>query len=260
MNRPLRVVQLTDTHLFADPRQTLLGCPTWETLQQVVAQVVVYDPDLVLLTGDLSQDESDASYERLVAALQLLSCPIYWLAGNHDAANPLERILTTGGLCPDKRFQAGGWYFALLDSTLPGEVGGFLSPTVLAELATDLAQHPEPTLIALHHPLFPVGSPWLDDSRVRNPEALWSVLDAHPQVRVVLCGHVHQEHTWRRCGVTYYSTPSTCIQFAPQAATFALDTAFPGFRWLELLPDGQHTSGVVRVPCSITVDSGASGY
>ncbi|MCS7225964.1 MAG: metallophosphoesterase [Gloeomargarita sp. SKYB31] len=260
MQRPLRVVQLTDTHLFADPQQTLLGCRTWLTCQAVVTEAAAYCPDLVLLTGDLSQDESAASYQHLVNALWSLDCPVYWLGGNHDAASVLAEVAATGGWRPEKRFVQGGWYFVLLDSTLPGQVGGWLQRAAMAELTEELTQHPEPTLIAMHHPLFPVGSPWLDDSRVGNPEVFWQAVDRHPQVRVVLCGHVHQEHTWQRCGVTYYSTPSTCIQFAAQADTFTLDPAFPGFRWLELLPDGRYTSGVVRVACPVTVDQDANGY
>ncbi|MEN9263964.1 MAG: phosphodiesterase [Gloeomargarita sp. GMQP_bins_44] len=260
MGPPVRVVQLTDTHLFADPQQTLLGCNTRATLKAVVAAVVDYAPDLVLLTGDLSQDGSPASYRQLVAALRPLDCPLYWLAGNHDARDTLAAVVTGDRWRPEKRFTWGGWYFVLLDSTVPGEVGGYLQGAEMAELARELAQQTAPTLIALHHPLFPVGSPWLDGSRVANPEVFWSVVDAHPQVRVVICGHVHQEQTWQRRGVTYYSTPSTCLQFAPGAATFTVDSALPGFRWLELWPDGQCRSGVVRVPCPVTVEQGAGGY
>ncbi len=260
MSQPLRVVQITDTHLFADPQQALLGCPTQLTLQAVVAEVQRYQPDVVLLTGDLSQDETPASYQHLLTALQPLTCPIYWTAGNHDHLETLSQALSQGSCRPEKTWVQGGWRFILLHSPVPGAVGGHLAATELQRLASILHQSSEPTLIALHHPLFPVGSPWLDDSRLANPEEFWQVCDAHPQVKVVVCGHVHQECTWQRRGVTYYSSPSTCIQFAPHAATFTLDTAYPGFRWLELFPQGHFRSGVIRVVAQWAMDVQAVGY
>jgi Icc protein len=41
-------------------------------------------------------------------------------------------------------------------------------------------------------------------------------------------------------------TPSTCFQFAPHSATFAIDDAGPGYRWLELHADGSLESRVGR--------------
>jgi len=258
--QPLRVVQITDTHLFADPHQVLLGCPTWVTLVKVLEHVQFFQPDVLLLTGDLSQDETLASYQNLVDLLRPLTCPIYWIGGNHDQPELLTQTLTAGGLRPEKTFVQGGWRFILLHSPVPGAVGGALGARELAYLEHTLHQSSEPTLIALHHPLFPVDSPWLDDSALANPEQFWHICDAHPQVKLVLCGHVHQERRWERRGVTYLSSPSTCIQFAPQAQAFTLDTAFPGFRWLELDPQGTFRTGVTRVPCQWVVDARATGY
>jgi Icc protein len=260
VNQPLRVVQMTDTHLFADPHQVLLGCPTGLTLAAVVAQVAKYQPDLILLTGDLSQDETPASYQRLLACLQPLTCPIHWTGGNHDHPEFLTQVLTAGGLRPEKSFTQGGWQFILLHSPVPGAVGGYLDEAETTHLSEILQRQTQPTLVALHHPPFPVGSPWLDESALANPERLWQLLDAHPQVKLVLCGHVHQEQQWHRQGVTYFSTPSTCIQFAPQAPKFTLDTAYPGFRWLELDHQGNFRSGVTRVPYELSVDLQATGY
>lgn len=76
---PLQVVQLSDTHLFANPEGVMLGCPTDGTLQAVLASVreLPASPDLLLLTGDLSQDETQGSYERLVALLRPHAVPTY---------------------------------------------------------------------------------------------------------------------------------------------------------------------------------------
>ena len=46
--------------------------------------------------------------------------------------------------------------------------------------------------------------------------------------------------TSSRNGVRYLTTPSTCFQFLPAVDNFAVDTRPPGFRWLDLVPDGSH--------------------
>src|SRR5690606_27210488 len=60
------LVQLTDSHLFAEAGGKLLGLDTGESLQRVVDLVLDEQPriDLMLATGDLSQDGSLASYQR----------------------------------------------------------------------------------------------------------------------------------------------------------------------------------------------------
>ena len=54
------VVQLTDSHLFADAQQRLLGIDTLASLNAVVDQVLVEQPRInrVLANGDIAQDAS----------------------------------------------------------------------------------------------------------------------------------------------------------------------------------------------------------
>ena len=105
-----------------------------------------------------------------------------------------------------------------------------------------------PTLVALHHPPFYVNSHWLDSSTLQNPEEFFAVLDRHPQVKLVLFGHIHQEFHYQRYDVHYLGNPSTCIQFAPLSSTFTLDQKPPGFRLLKLYPNGTWESWVERIP------------
>ncbi|MBF2076791.1 MAG: 3',5'-cyclic-AMP phosphodiesterase [Synechococcales cyanobacterium C42_A2020_086] len=247
----LQVVQLTDTHLFADLEQTMLGLPTAASLQAVVAAVAscTPKPDLLLLTGDLSQDETVASYQHLRSIVETLELPTYWLPGNHDQdQEAMAQVLASALISPQKSFQQGGWNFILLDSTLAGEVAGELSAAALTELEHQLQAAPNlPTLVALHHPPTLIHSQWMDDIGLRNPDAFYAVLDRYPQVKIVLFGHIHQEFSSERQGVQYWGTPSTCVQFKPKQRQFTLDELQPGFRLLTLYPDGRFTTEVRRV-------------
>ena len=76
---PLLVAQITDTHLFAEVDRTWKGLSTAHTLQKVLdrLQQIQPPPDLLLLTGDLSQDETPESYQRLVSLIAPLGIPAY---------------------------------------------------------------------------------------------------------------------------------------------------------------------------------------
>ena len=54
------VVQLSDSHLFANADGRLLGMKTDDSLQQVMRAVATEQPniDLLLCSGDISQDGS----------------------------------------------------------------------------------------------------------------------------------------------------------------------------------------------------------
>lgn len=249
-NAPLLVAQITDTHLFADPNQEWKGTLTAKTLRSVLELIeqLQPQPDLLLLTGDLSQDETPESYQQLQTLVSSLSIPSYWIAGNHDRLPLMEQNLTEKPFFADKSFQVGGWQFILLNSAIPGCVHGELSPQSLEWLEHQLQQANNcPTLISLHHPPFCVNSAWMDDIGLHHAEELLDILDRNPQVRLVVFGHIHQEFAHDRQGVRYLGTPSTCIQFTPNSPKIALDSLPPGFRLFELYPDGRWETKVERV-------------
>ena len=87
----------------------------------------------------------------------------------------------------------------------------------------------------------------MDRIALENAGGLFAVLDRYPQVRGLLWGHVHQEFQEIRNGVLLMATPSTCVQFKPNNAKFGVDEKPPGYRWLELAPDGAIHTGVSRL-------------
>lgn len=261
---PLLVAQITDIHLFADANQKLLGLATLNSFYAALDQLKKLSPrpDLLLLTGDLSQDGRPESYQRLVDLLSPLRIPTYWLPGNHDKPMVMQQVLNQGAIFPEKSFTAGGWQFLLLNSHVPGRVYGRLSQETLSWLELQLQyNHKRPTIIAFHHPPFLVNSDWLDGSMLQNSEELFAVIERHPQVQLVLFGHIHQEFERQRRGVCYLGSPSTSIQFEPRSDQFTLAQTEPGFRLLNLYPDGAFETWVERVNYSHQVlDLAATGY
>src|SRR5690606_20318060 len=111
-----------------------------------------------------------------------------------------------------------------------------------------------------HHPLS-MGSRWIDTIGLHNADELLAIVRRHNNVRCVLWGHVHQESDQIIDGVRYLSTPSTCVQFMPGSDDFAIDTLAPGYRWLDLHPDGRVDTGVSRVEdIAFDIDYSVKGY
>lgn len=259
----LRLVQLTDSHLFADPAGRLLGLTTRESFEAVLSQMVSALPaaDAVVFTGDLVHDESADGYAYLSAKLASIATPSYCLPGNHDSRKLLERLLGDAAVGYTARRRLGGWNLFLIDSTRPGQEGGHLDARQLDQLDAWLAEDAAPALVFLHQHPIAVRSQWIDSMGVDNGEALLALCDRHPNLKAIVFGHVHQEVHMDRGGCLLLGTPSTCIQFLPGSDEFALDTRTPGFRELLLHPDGTLETSVIRLadyPEPLCI--GAMGY
>lgn len=245
------IVQLTDTHLFADETAEMAGMQTVKSFQTVMEQVAGLPrrPDLVLLTGDLSQDETPESYQRLRSAIQSLGIPAAAIPGNHDIPAVMAAVLQGGQFVPGRSLQRHHWNIVLLDSVVVGQTAGRLAAQELEFLDARLSAQPQlPALVALHHPPCLINSTWMDEIGLLNAEDFFAVLDRHSQVKLVLFGHIHQEFAGERNGVCYYGSPSACVQFKPRTETFTLDETLPGYRLLTLYADGRFETHVERVP------------
>jgi 3',5'-cyclic-AMP phosphodiesterase len=263
-NNSFRLVQVTDTHLYADTSHVLVGMNCEQGLQDVMELIRSHETVIagVLMTGDASQDNSAISYQRLHRTLATLGARQHWIPGNHDELKAMQKALDAGNRCFEHSIRFAGWQVLLLSSNVVGAVHGFLKKSELEfleeQLRTTDAEH---VLVCLHHNPVPVKAAWLQHHGLKNPEALFAILDQYPKVKAVLFGHIHHELKQTRNGVHYYGSPSTCIQFHPTSEDFALDHRNPGYRWLELHDDGTVVTGVHRVRNKrYTVDFAGIGY
>lgn len=260
----LRVTQITDTHLFADPDGCLLGINTLDSLNEVLNKIAQRndDMDLALVTGDLVHDTSPAGYKRLVERLSTLERPTYCIPGNHDDPAILNDCLDQSPISTPDSKRHGNWHLVMLNSNKPGEEGGHLSQAELDKLDAILAAEPDAhTLISLHHNPVPVGCRWLDPMQVDNADDFFTIVDKHPQVRGVIWGHIHQAFESMRKQVRLLGCPSTCFQFEPGTSDFKLASVPPGYRLLALLPDGEIRTQLVYIdnlPAGLDPDS--AGY
>lgn len=262
-NKKLRLVQITDTHLYGQPDGELLGLNTQESFQCVLdlAKKNHPNPDALIISGDVSQDHSFEAYQHLHQSLQCYTCPKFIFAGNHDQPDYLNKIAQDTEY-KEQVVRSEHWQLILLNSQVVGKVQGHLDKKELQLLEQSLQERPDlHTLISFHHHPIPMGSEWLDKIGLHNSQELLDIIQKHPNVRCVLWGHVHQDSDRVLNNVRYISTPSTCIQFKPFCTDFTVDDLAPGYRWLDLHPDGSIETGVERVnEVAFTVDINGTGY
>lgn len=253
------LLHISDLHLFEDSRGELKGICTDDSYTAVLkaAYECFPSPDLVLFGGDVAQDETASAYLRAAKKLPW-QAPVMITPGNHASLPEL-----TGTLIPalnekssySDHWQHAQWQVITLNSHQPGAVSGCLAREELVRLRTLLqSSGGRHTLVALHHQPIDVGSRWLDRIGLDNRDELWEIIAEFPQVRTLLCGHIHQDFDAVYEGVRVLGSPSTCIQFKPSNEDFGMDDISPGYRWIRLLEGGEIETGVERITGFIPPD------
>ncbi len=247
-----RALQLTDTHLFADPGAGFLGINTAGSLEAVLRAVKAQgrDFDLILVTGDIAQDYSEGAYRNFARIMhEAFPQPVFWLPGNHDDGPKMARVFPGLGVSIAKHITVGLWQFVMLNTQVYSAPFGWITPEELNYLRMCLDNRPDLySVVCLHHNAFGVNSAWLDQHELRNKEELLGLVRRYPGVKLVLCGHVHQEVDFVKNGIRFIASPATSIQFEPMSFNFGLDSKGPGWRYLTFTPDGGISTEVYRLP------------
>lgn len=261
----IRLLQITDTHLFADSHAHLLGVNTSASFLSVLDNIqdkgISFDG--IITTGDISQDHSAASYQFFVDGISRWQQPCYWLPGNHDYQQAMAEVLDQSTLIRcDQALLGEHWQLIMLDSQVEGSAHGFLSQDQSRLLTAALSAEPKRhALVLLHHHPFPVGSAWIDKHKLKNDDEFWGWVQKSDQIKGVVCGHIHQDLDREYNGCRVLAAPSTCIQFLPNSAHFTLDPNNPGWREIFLHPDGTISTQIGRIDgAEFQPDMTSSGY
>jgi Icc protein len=207
--------------------------------------------DLLVVTGDTANEDELATYVAFRDELAEWLPRLRIVPGNHDERELILRAFP--GACEHTgdrvtfHVRRAGWQLIGLDSQRAGDAAGELGAEQLAWLQRLLEAEPDlDTLIFLHHPPIEVGSAWLDEIGLRDADALERLLESHRQVRLVVSGHVHQELEGTVAVARVHTTPAVGPQFRPGTTDFEMEPGPPGYRVIELYPDGRFATRVVR--------------
>jgi len=197
-----RILHLSDTHLLADGALHYDLVDTTANLRRVLERAAgIGALDLVIVTGDCSEDGSRGSYAALRSIVEPWAeqrgARAVFVMGNHDLPEGFGAELGdgAGGAAPvgpiDAVVRLGGLRLIVLDSSVAGAGYGRLEPEQLARLRDELAAPaPDGTVVALHHPPVPAATELLQGLALQQPEALAEAVGGS-DVRLILAGHYH---------------------------------------------------------------------
>ncbi len=244
----VRLLQLSDCHLLANAADCYRGINPEQHLQKMLSAALNWQPDLLVLSGDLVECAQPQVYQRLNRFIDALSVRTMAFPGNHDDGEMLRRHLDAAVFDHDNPLRCGAWQLVWIDSNVAGQPHGELSADKLAVLNHIDPQ--APTLLFMHHQPDLVGTPWIDRYTCRNPELLWHWLQQHEHtVRAICFGHIH--HAWRgertinQRSIALLGAPSSSACVVPGSSEFVLDVRGPRGRWLQLADAGTVHTGLL---------------
>lgn len=240
----LRFVHLSDTHIAAGLKNDASGAlHTTDVGARALVEAVnrlPFQPDFIMHTGDIVEDES---YELARDIFQPLRAPVYYLRGNSDQTEAIQRVLMTSMTVNTPwlyyEFEVNGVQIVCLDTNGPApRPAGNIVPEQLAWLEQLCsAADNRPLLVTMHHNPLRIGDvPFLDDSaRINNGDDLHQILlKARHRLRGVFYGHIHQPLDNYRDGILYSAATSSWYQFYGWPGSVINDIPFdretlPGF-------------------------------
>lgn len=206
------------------------------------------DADACLITGDLTENGTDAEYAALRPILDRLPMPVLPIPGNHDCRDLFRQHIAL----PDDAmtdFVQYPWdcdshVLLCLDTLVEGEGYGKLCSERMNQIKAWLRQfHDRRLIIAMHHPPVALGLPMLDPNNLHDAEDLMAALSAHGGVDQILCGHVHRMTHVMSHGLAITSLRSLLYQAPPSDpawdwSTFAPAPEPPGYALVRLERSG----------------------
>ena len=209
------IAQMTDIHIGFDPDakpEELNRIRFRATLDRVLSSPNA--PDLLVLSGDLTDHGDADSFAKIAAQLRAVPCPILPLVGNHDSR---EELLAAFPDTPNEDgfihyvVERDGLRVICLDSFEPGRHGGAFCEKRRDWLRSKLEEGAgQPCVIFMHHPPVVSGIDWMDP----DPGEDWianfadAVRGHEDAIQSIHCGHLHRRLHTQFNGIPLGVTPS----------------------------------------------------
>jgi 3',5'-cyclic AMP phosphodiesterase CpdA len=192
-NKPTRdemlIVQISDVHCGPMLRR--------ETLRSAIKEINGLSPDVVLVTGDLTENGLISEFEMAARELKKLKADkIIYLSGNHDYRStgyllfkeffPFSQITETNNAA-----------IIVLSSARPDRDDGEVGHRQNLWLESTLEKYKDKVkIVAIHHHIIPVPDTGADQITIVDAgDVLRSLIKSNTDL--VLCGHRHRPWRWK---------------------------------------------------------------
>ena len=224
----LRILHLSDTHFAGDGGRHYGVVDTAEHLRRALTHVGHLLFDLVVVSGDVSEDGTEASYreirDHLTPWAHARGARVVFAMGNHDRRDAFREVLGDGQPDAEGQELAGidldrpvvsvvehdGWRVIVLDSSVPGFGYGQLEAEQKDFLRQTLRMPAEHgTVVVVHHPPLQAQTDLLRALALDEQDGRELVdIVRDTDVRVILSGHYHLPITEFVSGVPVTVAPA----------------------------------------------------
>jgi 3',5'-cyclic AMP phosphodiesterase CpdA len=239
------IAQISDLHIQqAGQHRELIQAE--KHLAAAVDQLNQLDPapDLVAVTGDLTERGTPDEYRIVKHHLDRLNAPYIVIPGNHDDRDNFRQAwsdveyLSASADSPFLQYVIDRYPMRIiaLDTTVPRRGEGELCAERLQWLADTLAQTPDrPTCIIMHHPPFATGIRHMDElGLLRGRDDYEKIISSYRNVERILSGHLHRTIMCRVGHAIASTCPGTAHQIALDLDPASTDLCFnfepPGYQ------------------------------
>jgi 3',5'-cyclic AMP phosphodiesterase CpdA len=237
-DKPVVIAQISDLHCWSMYFRSALA-------EEMLAEVNGLDPDIVVVTGDLTDMGLRDEYDQARALLDRIECDrMLIVPGNHDARNVGEVHFEAlfGSRSPEIRID--GVHLIGLDSSEPDLDSGRVGREKYRWLEERFGEPSEFKIVAIHHHLVPVPGTGRERNIVADAGDLLRVL-TESGVDLVLCGHKHVPNVWRLEDLFIVNAGTT-------TSVRVRGREEPGYNVLEVFSDRvrvirRHTGGAQQV-------------
>ena len=247
-----RVTQFSDMHFCTEPEGEPRNTDdSWDAVFGEAFDSGRPTPDLVVITGDIAHNGTEAEYQKIAEKLARLPVPAVVCPGNHDRQVPFDAILPRPGVSNGRTLRVGSWLFLFADSNAEGRdlrpdgslvdredrthKHGRFGDAEVAWMAETVEQSDaEHAFVWTHHPPGAFGFFHMAD----HDAEFARLIDIAPAIRGVGAGHTHTNTTLEVAGRPIHQCPSLSVNIDLENFT----TMPPGYRTYEFTEDGSVTS------------------
>ncbi len=247
----LKIAHFTDCHLFANKNGEYFKVNTYDGLKKTLQNIKEQQVDLAIFGGDLTQDHTLGSYQNFAQLIadSGLTCPVFWLPGNHDELALFEAAFKNSQINTEKCIDTHKVQILLLN-TKSNTPSGEITQTELSEIALQLTKTNKPTIVFCHHHPIKVNG-YIDKHILTNGEQLLAVLTQNNKVPLLVHGHVHNDYSYQYSEnngqLAIKATPATSIQFTKNSTSWQQQDLGPGYRIIEVSQQGEISTQVIWI-------------
>jgi 3',5'-cyclic AMP phosphodiesterase CpdA len=187
------IAQISDIHVGPEFRDDIF--------QRAVEEINDLDPELLLVTGDLTENGLLSQYERAAELMTQFTCKHrVYTSGNHDYRS--TGYLLFRQFFPSKPvFRARDLLVATLSTARPERNDGEAGHRQIVWLENMLRSEKRRfKLVIMHHHLVPVPDTGPNTIPILDAGDVLRALDAS-KIDLVLCGHRHRPWKWHLNGI-----------------------------------------------------------